>query len=26
VWDLPVPAGPISATFSFAPIHSNEVR
>ena len=26
VWDLPVPAGPIRARFSFAAIHSREVR
>ena len=26
VWDLPVPAGPIRARFSFALIHSSDVR
>lgn len=26
MWDLPVPAGPIWARFSFAAIHSSEVR
>jgi hypothetical protein len=26
VWDLPVPAGPIRARFSFAVIHSRLVR